>query len=71
VSLVLGGSGITPGYSLIARFVLTVGDEMEIRVVDANKSEQDILLREGLEDFVRIGNGRLEIEPVLSHPSEK
>jgi nitrate reductase (NAD(P)H) len=71
VSLVLGGSGITPGYSLIARVVLTDGDETQIRVVDANKSEQDILLREELEEFVRIGNGQLKIEHVLNDPSEK
>lgn len=51
VNLVLGGSGITPGYSLIARVMLSKGDETEIRVVDANKSEKDILLREELGGF--------------------
>lgn len=36
VNLVLGGSRITPGYSLIARVMLSKGDETGIRVVDAN-----------------------------------
>jgi NAD(P)H-flavin reductase len=51
VNLVLGGSGITPGYSLIARAMLSSSDKTEIRVVDANKSEKDILLRDELDRF--------------------
>lgn len=70
VSLVLGGSGITPGYALIARVVLSEGDTTEIRVVDANKSEGDVLLKGELEDLVEKGEGRLKVTHVLSHPSE-
>jgi nitrate reductase (NAD(P)H) len=70
INLVLGGSGITPGYSLIARALLDSGDKTEIRVVDANKSEKDILLKEELEKFEKESGGRLEVMHVLSHPSE-
>jgi len=71
ISLVLGGSGITPGYALIARVLMTDGDETQIRVVDANKSEKDILLKEALDKFERDGKGQLKVTHVLSHPSEQ
>jgi nitrate reductase (NAD(P)H) len=71
INLVLGGSGITPGYSLIARALLASDDKTEIRVVDANKSEKDILLKEELDKFEKESDGRLKITHVLSHPSDE
>ena len=70
VSLVLGGSGITPGYALIARILLTKDDNTEIAVLDANKTEADILLHESLDSFVKQSKGQLKITHVLSHPSD-
>jgi nitrate reductase (NAD(P)H) len=70
VNLILGGSGITPGYQLIARAILSSDDKTEIRVVDANKSEKDILLRKSLDDFEKKGGERLKVTHVLSHPSD-
>jgi nitrate reductase (NAD(P)H) len=71
INLVLGGSGITPGYSLIARALLSSDDETEIRIVDANKSEKDILLKDELDKFEKDSDGRLKITHVLSHPSDE
>lgn len=71
ISLVLGGSGITPGYSLIARIMLDASDKTTVRVVDANKSESDILLREELDGFEKHSKGQLKVTHVLSHPSDK
>ncbi|KAK3984522.1 nitrate reductase [NADH] [Cladorrhinum sp. PSN332] len=70
VSLVLGGSGITPGYALIARIMNAPGDTTQVRVVDANRTEGDILLREELDEFVNKGKGQVEIMHVLSRPGE-
>ncbi|KAH7401282.1 hypothetical protein BKA66DRAFT_564936 [Pyrenochaeta sp. MPI-SDFR-AT-0127] len=70
INLILGGSGITPGYSLIARALLYSKDKTEIRVVDANKSEKDILLRDALDEFEKNSKGRLQVTHVLSHASE-
>ncbi|KAF2758588.1 hypothetical protein EJ05DRAFT_452115 [Pseudovirgaria hyperparasitica] len=70
VNLILGGSGITPGYALLARILQSADDETQLRVVDANKSETDILLREEMDAFVEKGKGRLKVVHVLSHPSE-
>jgi nitrate reductase (NAD(P)H) len=68
INLILGGSGITPGYSLIARAMLSEGDNTEIRVVDANKTEQDILLKEELDGFVDRSQEKLRVTHVLSYP---
>lgn len=71
VNLVLGGSGITPGYALLARAILDKDDETQIRVVDANKSEGDILLKDALDGFERGSEGRLKVTHILSHPGEE
>lgn len=64
--------GITPGYALLARALMGQGeDEVQVRVVDANKSEEDILLREELDHFEKESKGRLKVTHVLSHPSEE
>lgn len=70
VNLVLGGSGITPGYALLARAMMDKDDKTEIRVVDANKSEGDILLKDALGGFERESEGRLKVTHILSHPEE-
>lgn len=70
ITLILGGSGITPGYQLIARILETEGDDTHIAVVDANKSEEDILLKDELEKLQKEHSGQFRIEHVLSHPSE-
>ncbi|KXJ89323.1 hypothetical protein Micbo1qcDRAFT_212694 [Microdochium bolleyi] len=77
VSLVLGGSGITPGYALIARILLDKSgsgkssDPTELRVVDANKTESDILLRNELHELETSSGGQLKITYVLSHPEDE
>lgn len=70
ISLVLGGSGLTPGYSLIARVLLTDGDKTQLRVVDANKTKADILLHEELSDFEKKSTGQLKVTHVLSEAGE-
>jgi nitrate reductase (NAD(P)H) len=45
-------------------------DKTEIRVVDANKSEGDILLKDALDGFERESEGRLKVTHILSHPEE-
>ena len=71
VSLVVGGSGLTPAYALIKRVIEDAKDPTQIRVIDANKTEADILMRKELNELVEKGKGRLQITHVLSHPEEK
>lgn len=70
INLVLGGSGLTPGYALIVRVLHDTDDKVELRVIDANKSEDDILLHEELNRLEKEGESRLKITHILSHPSD-
>lgn len=70
VTLILGGSGVTPGYQIIARILKTPTDETKVKVIDANKSENDILLASELDDFAKSHGDRFQIAHVLSHPSD-
>ena len=46
----LDGCGITPGYALIPRILGEKDDTTQLRVVDANKTENDILVLDGTGD---------------------
>ncbi len=70
VSLILGGTSLTPGYLLIARVCLTLFDKTELRVIDAYKSENDILLRGNLEELERESYRHLKIAHVLSYAGD-
>ncbi|KAL7944146.1 nitrate reductase [Trichoderma barbatum] len=71
ISFVMGGTGITPGFSIISRIIHTEDDDTEIRVLGANKAEEDILLREEFEALEQKSRGRMQSTNVLSHPSEE
>ncbi|RYP64695.1 hypothetical protein DL771_008652 [Monosporascus sp. 5C6A] len=71
VSLVLGGSGTTPGYALITRILISVNDGTRLRVVDANKSDKYILLRKELDQLETKSRGQLSVTHVLSHPGNR
>jgi len=68
VSLVLGGSGLTPGYSLIERILRENASNIQVRVIDANKTEDDILLHQKLNEAEEQSQGKIKITHVLSHP---
>lgn len=70
ITLVLGGSGITPGYQLIARILVAETDTTQIRVIDANKTEGDILMRGELDKFAQEHPDQFKITHVLSHAGE-
>ncbi|KEF55898.1 uncharacterized protein A1O9_07478 [Exophiala aquamarina CBS 119918] len=71
ISLVLGGSGITPGYSLLRRIFEDGDDNTQVRVIDANKTEGDILLYAQLNKMVKDIKGQIQISHVLSHPKNQ
>lgn len=75
VSLVLGGSGITPGYQLIARILRAKEkgegeDKTKLKVIDANKTEADILLRSELDQLAKDHPDQFEITYILSKPDD-
>ncbi|KAK5653702.1 hypothetical protein OQA88_8733 [Cercophora sp. LCS_1] len=70
VSLVLGGTGLTPGYALMKRVASTPGDQTEVMVVYANRTEGNILLREELDGLERESGGRVGVTRVLGRPGD-
>ncbi|KAL1957591.1 hypothetical protein VTO42DRAFT_5702 [Malbranchea cinnamomea] len=72
ISLIMGGSGITPGYQL-ARYILKSNppDKTRIKLLDANKTEDDILLRDLLEELEREHPDQLQVTHVLSHVGDE
>ncbi|KAL2193938.1 hypothetical protein P885DRAFT_44141 [Corynascus similis CBS 632.67] len=71
VSMVLGGSGITPGYALMAAIMeRKAEDKTQVRVLDANKTEEDILLKDDLDGFERESGGQIRVTHALSRAAE-
>lgn len=53
IGMIAGGTGITPMYQLIRAICEDERDTTEISLIYANRSEEDILLRQELEAFAR------------------
>lgn len=70
ISMVLGGSGVTPGYSLMARILLSEGDKTGLRVIDANKTEDDILMRAEIDKLAKESEGQMKVTHVLSDAND-
>lgn len=70
INLILGGSGITPGFALLSHSLNTPNDTTQFRVIDANKTQNDILLHDELDGLEKKSKGRLKVTHVLSHPEE-
>jgi cytochrome-b5 reductase len=49
VGLIAGGTGVTPMYQLITEILANPRDRTEVRLIYANRSEGDILLRDELD----------------------
>lgn len=73
VGLIAGGTGITPMLQII-RKVLNHSDgrdKTKITLVFANQTEEDILLREELDDYVKKHPDQFKIYYLLDRPAEK
>lgn len=66
IQLILGGSGITPGYQIIAHILSSPGDKTQINLLDANKTQNDILLYKELTQFEKDHPDQLKVYHVLS-----
>lgn len=71
IGMIAGGTGITPMYQLIRAICEDETDTTEISLVYANRTEEDILLREELERFARRYPKNLKIWYMLDQPPEK
>ncbi len=65
LSMVCGGTGITPMYQALKKVLGTPGDERRVTLLYGNTSERDILLRDELESLARAHPARLKLVHVL------
>lgn len=70
ITLILGGSGVTPGFQVISRILRDENDKTKVKVIDANNTEADILLRGDFEEFSKKHPDQFEITYVLTFPDE-
>ncbi|UKZ75583.1 hypothetical protein TrVFT333_003271 [Trichoderma virens FT-333] len=71
VGMIAGGTGITPMFQVIRAICESDRDTTEISLIYANRTEQDILLREELDIFARRYPKFFKVHYVLeSHSSE-
>lgn len=71
IGMIAGGTGITPMYQLIRAICEDDTDITEISLVYANRTEEDILLREELEKFARRYPKNFKIWYMLDQPPQK
>jgi len=70
LGMLAGGTGITPMFQIIQAVLNNPLDKTRIRLVFGNLTEEDILLREKLEDFVSKHPDQFEVYHVLNNPGE-
>ncbi|KAI9933195.1 hypothetical protein ASPWEDRAFT_114552 [Aspergillus wentii DTO 134E9] len=70
IGMIAGGTGITPMYQLIRAICEDDTDTTEISLIYANRTEEDILLRDELETFAKRYPHNVKIWYMLDQPSE-
>jgi len=60
VGMIAGGTGITPMFQLIKDVCNNPDDHTKLQLIFANQSENDILLREEIDEFAANSNGQFE-----------
>ncbi|PLB52885.1 hypothetical protein P170DRAFT_423692 [Aspergillus steynii IBT 23096] len=71
IGMIAGGTGITPMYQLIRAICEDDTDTTEIHLIYANRSEDDILLRDQLEAFASAYPMTLKIWYMLDQPPQQ
>eukprot|EP00005_Dracoamoeba_jomungandri_P000355 CAMPEP_0174256422 /NCGR_PEP_ID=MMETSP0439-20130205/5653_1 /TAXON_ID=0 /ORGANISM="Stereomyxa ramosa, Strain Chinc5" /LENGTH=288 /DNA_ID=CAMNT_0015339015 /DNA_START=144 /DNA_END=1010 /DNA_ORIENTATION=+ len=71
IGMIAGGTGITPMLQIIAHALKTEGDETKLSLIFANQTEQDILVREELEELREKHGERFELWYTLDRAPEE
>ena len=70
IGMIAGGTGITPMYQIIQAIFLDENDTTKINLLFANQTEEDILIREELEQFSRRFPDRFKLWYTLDRPGD-
>ncbi|CAO3658721.1 unnamed protein product [Umbelopsis ramanniana] len=68
VGMIAAGSGITPMFQLLRKILSNSEDKTKVKLLYCNRTENDILLREELENMAAKNPERLQITYCLSQP---
>jgi cytochrome-b5 reductase len=68
IGMVAGGTGITPMYQLIRAICEDPADDTEVRLIYANRSEGDILMRRQLDRFEKLSGGQFKAYYMVDKP---
>lgn len=71
IGMVAGGTGITPMFQVIRAICEDDRDTTQVSLIYANRTEEDILLREELDAFARRYPRNLQVYYLLDQPPEK
>ena len=69
MSLIAGGSGITPIHQLVRTVLQNPADKTKLTLLYANNTEQDILLKSEFDEFERKYPDRFKAVYVVSNPA--
>ncbi|KAL4714474.1 hypothetical protein ACJJTC_017769 [Scirpophaga incertulas] len=70
LNMIAGGTGITPMLQLVRHICRDANDRTEMRLIFANQTEQDILLRNELEKFQTEHPDQFKLWYTIDRPSE-
>lgn len=70
INMVAGGTGITPMYQIITSVLSDPADCTEIRLMYANNTEEDILLRKELDVLAAVHPNRFKVSYVVGCPKD-
>mmetsp|Transcript_47258 Transcript_47258/g.145547 ORF Transcript_47258/g.145547 Transcript_47258/m.145547 type:complete len:330 (+) Transcript_47258:80-1069(+) len=70
VGMLAGGTGLTPMLQVVTAALRDTGDTCKFTLVYANKTEDDILCRDLLEEAARTSGGRFALHYTLDFPPE-
>eukprot|EP00461_Guttulinopsis_vulgaris_P004764 UN04766 len=70
LTLIAGGTGITPMFQLIERIMLNENDNTQVHLLFANRSTDDILMKAILDEFEYSFPDRFKVTYVIDQPEE-
>lgn len=69
IVMIAGGSGITPMLAVLGSIITTASDETSIKLLFANETENDILLKDELDEYVQ-SYPSFDLKYVVNKPSD-
>eukprot|EP00981_Chlorochromonas_danica_P001080 scaffold246_cov181-Ochromonas_danica.AAC.14 len=68
VGMLAGGTGLTPNLQVLKEILRNPEDRTQVHLVFANNSEEDILLKDVLDEIARTHSDRVKVTYVVSSP---